>query len=401
MTYKSLMVIRPLSLVLFVFIAGCQSANVTFQEDTFVKSQSLIHDHVFPAFNSYQIESPNSLFVLSEEAEAFVNAAIIRKDSDEKQVKRLMRAIFNRSDFDLLYQADANTNATTTFENRSANCLSLTIMAYAMTTYAGFDARFQEVEIPEFWTRNSGFSLLNGHINLRVVPRHKGRSYSLYRRHVIIDFDPQEGLYEFNANELSKERIVAMFYNNKAAELILKEKLNHAYAYLKAALQVDSRYKAAMLNLGLVYRKAGELEYAEQAYLAAIAVNDEYLSAWENLAVLYNKTNRETLASEIFFRLQRQRMKNPYYHLMLAEQALENDDVKQSIVHFKDAIKLDSAPHQFYFGLANAYLSLDDLDNTERYLRIAKRKAGEARISDEYGEKISILARLQNRKNEG
>jgi Tfp pilus assembly protein PilF len=118
------------------------------------------------------------------------------------------------------------------------------------------------------------------------------------------------------------------------------------------------------------------------------------------LAALYNKTNRETLASDIYLRLQKQRMNNPYYHLMLAEQSLDDDEYRQSIVHFKDAIKLDADPHQFYFGLAKAYLGLGDLDNTERYLRIAKRKAGRARISDDYGEKMSILARLQSQRND-
>ncbi|WP_371194182.1 transglutaminase domain-containing protein [Glaciecola sp. SC05] len=394
LSYRSL-----LTSIALVLITGCQSAGVFEGQHTLVDSEAALHDHVFPAADSFLIESPQSLFTLSDEAKEFVNKATSGKDSEEKQVQSLMRDIFNRSEFDLLYQADANTDANTTFENRAANCLSLTIMTYAMASHAGFNARFQQIDIPEFWTRRSGFALLNGHINLRIVPQYTVSSFSLFRRNLIIDFDPQEGAYKFNANEIDKQRIVAMFYNNKAAELILKGQLNHAYAYLRASLRIDPQYEGAMLNLGLVYRQVGEMAFAEQAYLAAITVNENYLTAWENLAALYEKTQRVEQAQQIHASIQKQRVNNPYYHLMLAEEALENEAFKQSIRHFKDAIEIDDSPHQFYFGLAKAYLNLGDLDSTEDYLRLAKRKAGKARISDDYGEKMSMLARLQREKN--
>lgn len=398
MTFK-LSYRSTLTSIVLLLITGCQSAAVFEGKHTIVDSEAALHDHVFPAADSFLIESPQSLFTLSDEAKEFVNQATSGKDSEEKQVQSLMRGIFNRSEFDLLYQADANTDANTTFENRAANCLSLTIMTYAMASHAGFNARFQQIDIPEFWTRRSGFALLNGHINLRIVPQYTVSSFSLFRRNLIIDFDPQEGAYKFNANQIDKQRIVAMFYNNKAAELILKGELNHAYAYLRASLRIDPQYEGAMLNLGLVYRQVGEMAFAEQAYLAAITVNENYLTAWENLAALYEKTQRVEQAEQIHASIQKQRVNNPYYHLMLAEEALENQAFKQSIRHFKDAIELDDSPHQFYFGLAKAHLNLGDLDSTERYLRLAKRKAGKARISDDYGEKMSMLARLQSEKN--
>lgn len=386
--------------LLFVSLfAGCQSQAGFGEQQAISNAELALVDEVFPAADSYSIESPESLFLLSDQAKDFVRSAISGKDSDEKQVQSLMSAIFNRSEFDLLYKPDANTNATDTFENRAANCLSLTIMTYAMASHAGFNARFQQIDIPEFWTRRGGFALLNGHINLRIVPKYQVSTFSMFRRDLIIDFDPQDGAYKFNANELDKNRIVAMFYNNKAAELILSNRLNHAYAYLRAALRTDPQYDGAMLNLGLVYRQAGELEKAEQAYLAALAVNDKYWIAWENLAALLDKTQRHEQASSIYARLEKYRADNPYFHLMLAEQALENEEFSASIGHFKDAIELDDDPHQFYFGLAKAHLNLGDLDSTKRYLKIAQRKAGKARIADTYGDKMSFLTRLQERRD--
>jgi tetratricopeptide (TPR) repeat protein len=353
---------------------------------------NLFNDSLFPSADDYAIETPQSLFELSEQAKEFVDQAVSRGKSEERQVLGLIDKIFDRSDFDLLYRADANTNATQTFESRAANCLSLTIMTYAMAKHAGFNTKFQRIEIPEFWTRRSGYTLVNGHINIKVKPSVKVNSFDLFNRDLTIDFDPQDGLQNFRARELDKDTIVAMFYNNKAAELILKGELNHAYAYLRAALDVDHSFKGAMVNLGLVYRQAGDLELAQKAYLSAIAIDQGYLTAWENLATLYTRTERNQEADAIYKRLERERRSNPYYYMMLAEEAFDSARYKESIAHFKHAISLDDDPHQFYFGLAKAHFKLADYDTTKRYLGLAKRKARGTRVATEYGEKMSMLA---------
>ena len=48
----------------------------------------------------------------------------------------------------MLYRNSANTTANTTFNNRAANCLSLSIMTYALAEHVGLNATFYEVEIP-------------------------------------------------------------------------------------------------------------------------------------------------------------------------------------------------------------------------------------------------------------
>lgn len=396
MVYRSLYTFQVFLLLVVFCIAGCQSVR---HKGEAVDAKAMLHDEIFPSFDNYTIETPQSLFWLSDDAKGFVDNAIVDSKSEKRQMRGLVRSIFNRAEFDLLYQADANTDANTTFKNRAANCLSLTIMTYAMAQHAGFNAHLQQIDIPEFWTRREGFTLLNAHVNLRIVPQYSIGRYHLNRRDLIIDFDPQEGMDSFGSQQLSQARVVAMFYNNKAAELILDDELNHAYAYLRAAIHIDPAYEQAMMNLGIVYRYAGAMEYAENAYLAAIALDPDYLTAWGNLAALYEQTQREAQASAIYSRLEKLRMSNPYYHLMLGEQAFENEDFKQSIGHFKEAIRLDDYPHHFYFALAQAHLQLGNIDNAERYLSFAKRKAGKARIAVDYSKKLSIIAGLQNQNS--
>jgi tetratricopeptide (TPR) repeat protein len=356
----------------------------------------LLNDDVFIAPDTFVIEPANELFVLSEEAMLFVGNAISGKSSEEEQVQALVQKIFNRTDFNLLYEASANTNARTTFENRAANCLSLTIMTHAMAKHAGFNAKFQLVNIPEFWTQRNGFIMLNEHVNLRIIPRFRTNAIYASRRDMVIDFDSDERIDVFSTETLTKELIVAMFYNNKAADLIVNGQLDHAYAYLKASLNYAPNYKGALLNLGYVYRQKQELSLAEQSYRAIIALDEDYLSAWENLATIYIATGRQTEAQSITAKLEKARKSNPFYYLMLAEQAIYEGLFKDGIAHLLNAVALDDSQHQFYFGLAQAYLRLGDLEQYEHYLFIAQQKAGDSSASERYENKLSRLERLQN-----
>jgi hypothetical protein len=43
-------------------------------------------------------------------------------------------------------------------------------MTYALARELGFGVRFQDKDMPEYWTIREGQSLLNGHINYRFYP---------------------------------------------------------------------------------------------------------------------------------------------------------------------------------------------------------------------------------------
>ncbi|WP_395344821.1 tetratricopeptide repeat protein [Ningiella sp. W23] len=400
MSAKLILLSRMSFLVLIVsFVSACYSTHdITFEQNV-KDAEYLFKDEAFPASKHYDIETPESIFALSDEAKTFVDASFDIHDTQEQRMFTLMQRILDISSFDLLYRADANTPASETFENRAANCLSLTIMTYAMARHAGLNTRFQQVDIPEFWTRREGYSLLNGHINIRMFPAdYQQAGITLFRRDYVVDFDPQDGRNNFRTRNVSKERIVAMYYNNIGAELILDGELSKAYAYLRAALSIDAGYEGALLNLGFVYRQVQEYGHAEMAYKAALELDEDYLTAWENLAALYEATERVEQANDIYARLEKERRSNPYYHMMLAEVALDEQNYEDSIAHFKRAISLDDEVHQFYSGLAQVYLNQGNIDQTTRYLTVAKRKAGKTQMSQRYGEKLSMLANLQTRQ---
>jgi tetratricopeptide (TPR) repeat protein len=376
--------------LIVLFCTGCVSSKQT--NASLVPAQQLLNDAAFTQFDSYSIEKPQDIFFLDEEALAFITETTTGLQSDEDRIARLIHRIFARSELDLIYEASANTVASETFKNASANCLSLSIMTYAMAKQAGFKTDFQKVNIPEYWTRRAGYSLLNGHINLRIQAKIRNTVKTFYEDSFVVDFDPPSRSNRFTTDYVTEQTVLAMFYNNKGADALLKQNDELAYAYLREAILADDSYPGTWVNLGLLYRKKGFTDLAMSSYKRAINLEEDYSTAWENLAVLYQQIGNLKAASEINARLEAKRNENPFYHQMLAEIDRDEGRLDNSILHYEKAIKLNNRQHQLYYGLASVYFEKGDLASSQRFLKLAKRKAGKSRAADIYLGKLSALS---------
>ena len=191
------------SFIILVFFSACQSSIVHIPP-----SKQLLYDRGFLGFSEISIESEEQVFHLDENAKAFVVSTIGPVHNKINQMEALVNAIFMRSKLNLLYQGNANTIANDTFYSREANCLSLTILTYALATEAGFDVEFQEIMIPEYWTRRAGFSLLNEHINLKILAPLQLDLFELNRRSFQVDFDPQPSRRGLPKKVVSKKTVL-------------------------------------------------------------------------------------------------------------------------------------------------------------------------------------------------
>ena len=389
--HNYLSAVRVIIVLVILFIGnGCATSERTLS--TLIPLDHILHDEAFPEFNQYQIEPSAQIFALDNAAKIFVRDAISGVRSNDDKARSLMLSIFDRSNLDLIYELSANTNASDTFNNASANCLSLSIMTYAMAQEAGFAPQFQIVDIPEYWTRRSGYTFISGHVNLRITFKGEIARQRLFDNALLVDFDPQTRVKKFFTTGTTKQTIVGMFYNNKGADALLNRNYDKAYAYFKAALLSSSSHAGTWVNLGLLYRKMGLYELAHIAYTQAITVDKDYSTAWENLAFLYDKTGNSKEATEIRSRLESKRMTNPFYHQMLAEVSNDEGNLNSSISHYEKAIRLDGSQHQFYFGLASVYFKKHDYAQSKRYLKIAKKKAGRSKIVNAYVNKLDALS---------
>jgi tetratricopeptide (TPR) repeat protein len=315
-------------------------------------------------------------------------------DTNFDKMEALVKAIFDRSELNLLYQGDANTNANNTFHSQEANCLSMSIMTYALATEAGFDVDFQEIMIPEYWTRRDGFSLLNGHINIKMLAPMQPNVFELNRQSYQVDFDPQSSRRGLPKKVVSKQAVLSMFYNNKGADAVLRKDYVSAYSYFREALVINPSFDAAWINLGILYRLSEYFPQSEKAYQQALAINPYSLTSLENLAYLYSFTGRNQEAQRILAKVNNQRIRNPYYHVNLGEQEIEQKHWDQALAHFRRALALDRGKHEVYFGLARVYFEIGELQQSERYLKQAKNNAHSKYDEDRYQSKLEFLSSL-------
>lgn len=376
-----------LVVIVAVFLIGCASTPVVVNNP-----YPVLHDSLFPSYQAFPVETEEQVFALGEDAKQFVSQAIVGPSFEQKSVKGLVTSIFDHSEMGLLYRSSANSTANDTFYNRSANCLSLSIMTYAMAKYAGFEATFYEVDIPEYWTRRDGFSVLNGHINLRIeLPDNISRTY-IGPSSADVDFDPQMIRSHFPRVAVSKRVILSMFYNNKGADALIENAYTRAYSYFRAAAILSPELQQTWVNLGILYRMVDAYEEAEQSYRYALNLDDDNLTAWENLSILYKHKGEVEKAQEIMTMVASRRKSNPFYHFILGEQALEEGRLDDALTYYQRALKLDDSRHEVLFGLAKLYYEQGDITNAQRYMKRAAQLAPNSQDEARYVSKLSAIA---------
>lgn len=312
----------------------------------------------------------------------------------EQRAKAVLEYIFSFAEDGLLYDNAATRTASETLQFGQANCLSLSILAFSMAKELGMDASFQDVQIPEYWTNQMGQSWLNGHVNIKlkqqdVVENSIGRS--LLGSDVVIDFDPDTLKKRFPEYKIGVNRVIAMFYNNKAAIAYSEKNYAQAYRYYTAAAKADPTFAVTWSNLAILYRQHGLYDLAEDSYKHSLAIDPDSNNTLSNLAFLYRQTGDIIKAQQLESRVMQKRKHNPYYYIMLGNEALENEGTAGAISHFKHAIALDKTNHEAYFGLAKAYFIAGENNQASRYMAKAKQYALYKQDRQRYQQKLAVL----------
>lgn len=348
-------------------------------------------DQQFINSTSLRVETEEEVFMLDDEMIQMVENFLNTNKNDQIKAKQLLKQIFSSEKISLSYSSNANLTAREAFHSQKANCMSLTIMAYALAKRAKLNINFQQVDVPEYWVRNGQYNLLTGHINLLVNPRNP-RKYIVYGNDSIqIDFDPYAIKQSFPRKVISKKTVLAMFYNNKGGQAIVEGKYNIAYQYLKAAASTDTMLSSAWGNLAVLYRLTGYLPEAEDTYRYAIAINHNNLTSLTNLAKLLRSQQKNEEADEIESILLQKRINNPYYHAVLADEAYYQHDYLNALKHYKKALRLSNKIHEIYFGIAKVYYQMNRLSDAERALKKALSLNNAKSIEHQYIAKLNFL----------
>ncbi|MEO3867032.1 tetratricopeptide repeat protein [Rheinheimera fenheensis] len=377
------------ALGILISLSACQTLPAATSND----GKPLLVAPTFFSGQIWPIESPEQIYALPEHTKAELLSLQNNKLDISSRSKAMIRHIFSYASDDLLYDSSATRTVSETLTAGKANCLSLSILAYSMAKELGLDAVFQDVDIPEYWTSELNTTWLNGHVNVRLRQSSTPQKQSgtiLLGHDVVIDFDPQILRQHFKTKVITKDRATAMFYNNKAAEQQNLQHYAQAYQYYQAAIAADPEFAVTWANLAVLYRQHGLLELAEQLYRHSLVLAPDSMNAMANLAILYQLTGRENLAAPLLQQVSKVRLANPYYYVMLGNEALRRQDTTEAINQFQQALKLDRKNHEAYFSLAKSYYLSGNTVQAQRYLQQAIRTSV-AQDKARYQRKLTAL----------
>jgi Flp pilus assembly protein TadD len=262
----------------------------------------------------------------------------------------------------LEYYDDATQTVEQAYLNRRVNCLTYTLVFLALAREAGLDAYPQEIDETLSWQQRGDIVYRSNHVNAAV---------RLGAQRYVVDVGSSFVIGRRPAHPISEQRLLAQYYNNRAAQLMFQGDLPTALAHADIAIELDPTYPNTWSNTGVLRLHSGDLAGAEQAYTTALSLAPGHSSALFNLVALYKRSGDHERETQFRRRLDKVQSRDPFHQFLLAVQSERQGNYAQAVKRYQHAIRLYGDEHRFYHGLARAYAQMGNSRRAERALQRA------------------------------
>jgi tetratricopeptide (TPR) repeat protein len=347
-------------LILFIMLlqtACATTASVSTSRD----SLWLFHDELFS--QDVFVPASEAIFALSDEDKSQLKRAFLSNQNNRYRPQAAhvwLGQYINAHKGGFTYQDNVTQIADITMGNKQGNCMSLVVLTASLAQALGIPVQIQEVEVEPIWDRRGGFYLVNGHVNIKLLAPVDSQSISVTKSEILVDFLPERAVRGYRATEIDKQRLIAMFYNNIAAEALVVGDYDKAYQFAKQAIEIDSNYVSAVNTLAVIYRHKGHEDFAEQAYRYGLSIESDDLVTLYNLALILGAQDRLDEWAQVHKKLELARIANPFYYFDVAQQAYFDKEYQRALTWYKRAVEKADYRHEFYFGLSRAYWATGD-----------------------------------------
>lgn len=336
---------------LLLYLGGCAVAP-----RTAAVPMALWQDQAFAYDASLVTVSRRSLFELDAELARSLREKDLANASLGTRIAALMSLVFGPGMKAFAYAGGHSTVAAETWRNQRGDCLSLTVLSYALARTLDVPAHMQEVRVPVAFDRRGGVDFLNRHVNVLV---HNDRAlrladHGLASGDLVIDFEPQIGSRR-KGTALSDQAILARYFNNIASEHFAQGRDVLAYAHFKAAILAEPGYAASYSNLAQLYLRAGLALGAEALLMHALSLDDQADLALASLHGLLLTQGRDTEAARYQSLLRARRAQDPYYWLGLGLERLQQEQFADAVDALEHAQALTHGFEEVHRYLAIAY----------------------------------------------
>ena len=347
------------SCLLVLLVVACSSGPTHRINDKNIPPLQL-PDRLLTVSDVNQLISTPELLTLDDGMRRFVATYAGKGGTQRKRLFNLHQAMKSAGVLDMQYDPFAGGTAMDAFNRGSANCLSYANLFVAMSREAGLDARYQWLEVRPEWTRMGERVAVRLHVNVLVKTRQGGE--------FMVDIDPLQSGDIVNSKLLKDADAQALHHSNFAMDALAEDRLEDAWLNAVRAIQLSPKTGHLWVNLGAIYRLAGQYEDAEQSYFYALQFDSRDRSAMNNLVVLYSQQGRETEHDYWTERIKRYRRSNPYYHTWLGDQAGEEGDWEKAKRHYEDALELMPRDSRMIYALGIISYQLGDYEGATEHI---------------------------------
>jgi Tfp pilus assembly protein PilF len=335
---------------------------------------------------------------VDEALQRFIDEHLRPQPGDRRDARqRFVDILTDAAGLRLVYDDQPTRGAAEAFAQRRGNCLSLALMTAAVARELGIPVRFYQVQVDEVWTRAHGYTFASGHVHVSLAA--SPRPLAALPRGVdawTVDFLPPEALRGLPRREIEPHTVLAMFFNNRAAELLSAGRLDDAYAHLRVAVRHDPGFAAAYNTLGIVWQRHGDDASARAAYEQALAIDAGNLKFIGNLLPLLNRPQDALRAAVLAARLEEGLPRQPFHWYDQGMAALRRGDPAAAIPLLQREIRRDPDHPEFHYRLAEAHAALGQLEAMRRHLQRAAEASTRPADAARYGAKIAELKRHMN-----
>jgi tetratricopeptide (TPR) repeat protein len=373
------------AMLLSMLLAACATPQLA------KPPEELFNDQLFAP--SAQRILAEDVFALSPEMKHYLTTDIATQVRLKGPQQGLYDALYSKRQLQLDYDSALTRNAAEAFAARSGNCLSLVIMTAAFAKPLGVPIRYQGAYSDETWGRDNDTYFFIGHINLSLGRR--SREHVGFGEpdadHMTIDFIPPLEIRALRTYEIPEQTVVAMYFNNKAAEALTAGRLDDAYAWAKAAIVQDPGFGSSYNTLGVVYLRHGNLPQAEKVLSAALGHDPNNTRLLSNLAAVFNAEGRTADAAALTRKLEQIDPNPPFSFFNRGLKAMREHDYTAARDWFIREVNRQPYYHEFHFWLASAYVQLGEIDKARRELNLALEYSTTRTDHDIYAAKLDRI----------
>ncbi|WP_285164324.1 tetratricopeptide repeat protein [Shewanella goraebulensis] len=388
------LLIHSLYLLIFLFsfsiISGCSSTS---QAKNTAKASSLFSDSDFTAV---AIPETDAIFELPEEMVNDIRRQYARSagiTGEKMPVNKWLAEYINAQNGGFEYRDHYTRMASVTAQERAGNCMSLVVLSTAIADVLDVPVKYQDIDVEPIWDRRGGFYLVNGHVNMKLLHRDQANTFSMRGSEILVDFLPERSVRAYRVKQINKQTLAGMYFNNVAAEALVKNQYDLAYALAKRAIELDPYYVNSINTLAVIYRHKGMDELAEKAYRHVLQLESKNITTLYNLAIILGEQDRLEEWQQVHKVLELARINNPFYYFDMAQQAYFEKQYQEALVWYKRAVDRADYRHEFYFGLSRAYWATGDERRAKKNMEKALDLSIDQTNQNRYKGKLQAMMR--------